>query len=214
MPEQSNCLLIFGAGGHAKVVIDVVRAAGYEPVAALDARASATDCNGVKVVNGEDGDANDFLLRGVSKAAIAIGDNAVRLRLGERLLQMGFELPPLIHPSTIISQSAFIGAGTLIMPLAIVNAAAQVGKFCVVNSGAIVEHDCRLSDAVHVAPGSTLGGNVTVGTGALVGIGAVVRPGARIGDWSVVGAGSTVIGDIDDHKTAIGVPAKPWSSSR
>lgn len=200
-------ILIIGAGGHAKVVIDVARAAGFEPVAALDPAAVGDDCNGVKVV-GDDNLAAEMFADGIHAVAVAIGDNRLRCRIAKRLGAIGFIFPALVHPSAVISGSAKIGGGTVVMPNAVVNADASVGDFVIVNSAAVVEHDCVLGRGAHVAPGTRLGGCVSVGCGALVGIGSAVRPGASIGDYAVVGAGSTIIADIPANCIAVGSPAR------
>lgn len=204
-----NRLVIIGAGGHARVVIDVARAAGFYPVAALDPENSGSRCNGVEVIGGDDL-AQSLFAQGLRRAVVAIGDNRLRTSLGKRLEEIGFALPLIGHPSAVLSPSARIGAGTVIMPLAVVNASAEIGRMVIVNTNAVVEHDCQIDDGVHIAPGSRLGGTVRVGTCALIGIGSVLRPETNVGDFTTIGAGSTVIGDIEGNSTAVGCPAKVW----
>lgn len=207
----ANQLLVIGAGGHARVVIDVARAAGYHPVAALDPASVGSTCNGVDVIGGDDL-AEQMFSQGLRNAVVAVGDNALRSKIGNRLRDIGFALPPVVHPSAILSSSARIGDGTVIMPLAVVNAAATIGAMVIVNTSAVIEHDCDIGDGAHIAPGCLLGGTVSVGAQTLIGIGSVVRPEARIGDHAVVGAGSTVIGNIERNLVATGSPARPWRS--
>lgn len=202
----ANQLLVIGAGGHARVVIDVARAAGFDPVAALDLAGVGAACNGVEVIGGDELTASMFA-KGVRQAVVAIGDNALRSRIGLRLCDIGFSLPSIVHPSAIVSPSARIGDGTVVMPLAVINAAATIGAMVIVNTNAVIEHDCAIGDGAHIAPGCRLGGIVSVGNQTLIGIGSVVRPEARIGDHAVIGAGSTVIGNIDGHQVATGCPA-------
>lgn len=206
--DPSDQILIIGAGGHARVVIDVVRAAGFIPVAALDPSSVGSSCNGVEVIGGDEL-AGSMFEGGLRRAVVAIGDNALRLRIGRRVREIGFALPTIIHPSAVVSPSAEIGDGTVVMPLAIINAAAKIGSIAIINSGAIVEHDCAIGDGAHIAPGSRLGGTVSVGIETLIGIGAVVRPEGSIGNHSVVGAGSTVIGEVASQTVAMGSPARP-----
>jgi len=202
-------LVIIGAGGHARVVIDVARAAGFNPVAALDPASSGSRCNGVEVFGGDDL-AESLFAQGLRQAVVAIGDNQLRTRLGARLEEIGFTLPLIGHPSAVLSPSARIGPGTVIMPLAVVNACAKIGRMVIINTNAVIEHDCQIDDGVHIAPGSRLGGTVWVGTCALVGIGSVIRPETKVGGFTVIGAGSTVIGNIEGESVAIGSPAKVW----
>lgn len=206
---SSNQLLVIGAGGHARVVIDVARAAGYDPVAALDPASVGSMCNGVEVIGGDDL-ADSMFAKGLGQAVVAIGDNALRSRIGKRLRDIGFTLPLIVHPSAILSPSAKIGDGTVIMPLAVINAAATIGTMVIVNTSAVIEHDCAIGDGAHIAPGCRLGGTVSVGLETLIGIGSVVRPDTSIGDHAVIGAGSTVIGNIEDHRVATGCPARTW----
>jgi len=208
---SANPLLVIGAGGHARVVIDVARAAGFDPIAALDPASVGATCNGVEVVGGDDL-ADSMFAKGLRQAVVAIGDNGLRSKIGKRLRDIVFTLPLIVHPSAILSPSAQIGDGTVIMPLAVVNAAATIGTMVIVNTNAVIEHDCDIGDGAHIAPGCRLGGTVSVGVETLIGIGSVVRPEARIGDHVVVGAGSTVIGNIDSHQVATGSPAKAWRS--
>ena len=204
--QDLHRLLVIGAGGHARVVIDIARAAGFEPAVALDLAGAGSTCNGVEVAGG-DALAETFFANGLKHAVVAIGNNALRSKIAERLRTIGFKLPIIRHPSSILSQSAQIGEGTVIMPLGVINAAAVIGQMVIVNTSAVIEHDCVIGDGAHIAPGCRLGGTVSVGVGALVGIGCVIRPGARIGDFAVVGAGSTVIHDISCGDTAMGSPA-------
>lgn len=210
--EGANPLLVIGAGGHARVVIDVARAAGFNPVAALDPSSVGSTCNGVAVI-GDDAMAESLFADGLKHCVTAIGDNRLRSKLGERLRHIGFTLPLVAHPSAILSPSARIGEGTVIMPLAVVNASAEIGRLVIVNSAALIEHDCTIGDGAHIAPGCRLGGTVSVGAGVLVGIGSVVRPEATIGDHATIGAGSTVIGDVEASVVATGCPARARRSA-
>jgi len=138
-----------------------------------------------------------------------IGDSSGRRRIFERLLAAGFEVPPIVHASAIVSPWVRLGRGAQVLAAAVVNAAAEVGDDVIVNTGAIVEHDCRLAAHAHVAPGASLAGLVTVGEGAHVGIGAVVIEGIRIGDGALVAAGAVVVRDVAAGERVAGVPARP-----
>lgn len=200
-------LVVIGGGGHAGVVIDVARAAGFTIVAALDGGAIGKVCNGVEVV-GDDSMALQFLEGGVGNAVVALGDNTLRFRIGDSLRALGFRFPAIVHPSAVISPSAEIGAGTVVMPAAVINAGATVGEFAIINTAAVVEHDCVLGDGSHIAPGTVLGGCVTVGKLAFIGIGSAARPQSIIGERAVIGAGSTVIGTIEADSIVMGSPAR------
>jgi UDP-perosamine 4-acetyltransferase len=199
-------LLLLGAGGHAKAVIEVARAAGIDLVGIVAAE-GAGSVMGVPIL-GTDADLKRLRAEGIAAAFPAIGDNALRQRLIAMLRGLGFALPPLLHPRAVISPSATIGDGAVAMPLAFAGAEAAIGHGVILNAGAIVEHDARIGAAAHIAPGATLAGNVTVGERALVGVGASVRPGIRIGADAIVGAGAAVVADIPAGASVMGVPAR------
>ncbi len=202
-----------GAGGHAKVVIDIVRLlGGYELVGLLDPQEAlwGSEVLGVPVLGG------DHLLpqlrgQGVGHAFIGVGtvgDVRTRVRLYELARQHGLQLVAAIHPRAVVAASVEMGAGPTVMANAVINAAACLGDDVIVNTGAIVEHDCVVGDHAHVATGARLAGGVHVGEGALVGIGATVRQGRRIGRYAVVGAGAVVVDDVPDAVVVAGVPAR------
>jgi UDP-perosamine 4-acetyltransferase len=205
-------LLVIGAGGHAKVVIDVARAAGWVPVAVLDPIGAGNQCADVPVL-GDDDLAPSLLAEGLRCAVVAIGLNRLRLRIGRNLQELGFHLPSVIHPSAVISPYSAIGDGTVIMPNATVNSHARIGSFAVVNTAAVVEHDCTIGHGAHVAPRTVIGGNVQIGDRVLFGIGAVARPEITIADDAIVGAGTVVVSDLEAGGTFIGTPAKPMAGT-
>ena len=189
-------MFLYGASGHAKVIIDILKANGMEIEGLLDDNPDVTELMGYKVLHG----VND-----VSSLIISIGNNRIRKMIAERL-ETRFE--KAVHPSAIMSPSANVGDGTVVMQGAIVQACAEIGKHCIVNTGASVDHECVLEDYVHVSPHSTLCGNVHVGEGSWIGAGTTVIPGVKIGKWSVIGAGSVVVRDIPDGVVAYGNPCR------
>jgi sugar O-acyltransferase (sialic acid O-acetyltransferase NeuD family) len=203
----------FGAGGHAKGVIEVLRLiGGFDIVGVLDPnhKLRGTDLLGVPVL-GDDDLAADLAARGIRHAFIGVGGVSStwpRRRLFDLAGEHGFTLVTAIHPSAVLSASATIGPGATIMAGAIVSVSAVLGVNVIVNTGAIVEHDCSIGDHVHVATGVRLAGSVSVGEGAHIGIGAVVRQGIAIGRHAVVGAGAVVIDDVPEGVVVAGVPAR------
>lgn len=202
---MTNIVLV-GAGGHSKVIQDIVKANDEQRLhAVLDQNFKSSESQGSIIFGGMDMIAD--LLKTDCQFCIAIGNNEVRKKLK---LEFNFPLDryiSLIHPTAVISPNAIIGNGTVIMPNAVVNAGAIIGNHCIINSGAVVEHDNRLGDFIHVSPNATLAGTVTIGEGTQVGSGATVIPEKKIGNWSVVGAGAVVTRDIEDDVTIVGVPA-------
>jgi len=202
----------FGAGGHAKVVIEILRSMReYEIVGLLDARIDrGANVLGVEVL-GDDSLMAELKERGIEHAFIGIGtvgDAQPRRQLYEKVAGFGFQLVPAIHTAAVVSSTAQIGVGPTIMAGAIVNANAVIGDNVIVNTGAIVEHDCVIGDHTHIATGARLAGGVQVGPGSHIGIGAVVRQEIKIGEGAIVGAGAVVVRDVPDFETVIGVPAR------
>jgi UDP-perosamine 4-acetyltransferase len=206
----------FGAGGHAKVVIEVLRSlAEYKIVGLLETRRElwGTKVLGVEVL-GDDSLIVELKQRGIDHAFIGVGtvgDAQPRRQLYEKVTGAGFKVVAAIHAKAIVSSSATIGHGPTIMAGAIVNANAVIGDNVIVNTGAIVEHDCLIGDHTHIATGARLAGGVHVGSGSHIGIGAVVRQEIRIGERAIVGAGAVVVRDVPQGTTVIGVPAQPKS---
>lgn len=200
-------VVIIGGGGHAKVVIESLRACG-EPVAAIvDADPTPRQVLGVPVV-GDDLALPGLRAQGLSRLFVAIGDNRLRQKLGRKAREQGFSLVNAIHPSAIVSPSARLGEGVALMAGVAINAESRIDDLAILNTGAVVDHDCRLAEACHLGPASALAGGVTVGERAFLGVGARAIPGVSIGADTIVGAGGVVVRDLPDAVLAIGVPAK------
>jgi len=193
-------IYIYGASGHGKVVADIARAMGYEVAAFVDDDESKEEFDGLPCIRA------DKMQK--LPVVIAIGQNKARKTVYERLKMGGFEMPPLIHPSAVISPSVVINEATVVMPLAVINADATIGKGCIINTAAVIEHDCTIGDFAHISPNAALAGGANIGEMTHIGIGASVIQLIKIGKECVIGAGAAVISDIPDAATAVGVPAR------
>lgn len=209
--NTGGAILIFGASGHAKVVIDIAEKSGI-PVLGLfddDVALHGKQVYGYEVKGGKEALLASGSLLPSHCAVVAIGNNAIRTAVAAWLVANGGSLcKPLVHPSAQLARGASIGNGSVVMAGAVINSDSRVGQNAIVNTGAIIDHDCVIEDAVHVAPGVTLCGGVCVGSNTLVGAGAVVHPNQRIGNNVTVGAGATVLNDVEDGCTVVGSPAK------
>jgi UDP-perosamine 4-acetyltransferase len=205
---NSEAVVIIGSGGHAKVVIELVRAEGKYHIKGCTGPGGSGFVLGDVPILGTDSVLPALLANGAKKAFVAIGDNHLRLRLIAQVSEMGFELINAVSPDAVVSRSATLGRGIAIMAGAIINASAQIGDGAIINTNAGVDHDCRIGSGAHVGPGSALAGNVEIGCECFLGAGTCVVPGVRIGSRAIVGAGSVVVRDIPDHVMAMGVPAR------
>jgi UDP-N-acetylbacillosamine N-acetyltransferase len=203
-------ILLFGAGGHARVVLDVVERQGRHEVAlVLDDRIEAgRDFCGVPVSGGRER-LSDLGRLGIRHAIVGIGANADRAELAGLLAAAGATFVVAIDPGAHIGRDVTVGQGTVVMPGAVVNAGTTIGEHVIVNTSASVDHDCTVDSLVHVAPGVHAAGGCRFGEASHIGIGATIIEGIRIGKRAVIGAGAVVVDDVPDDTTVIGVPARP-----
>lgn len=207
---ERPCILL-GAGGHARVLLDVLRFHGATVAGAYDADASLHGGTllTVSVVAGDEAAlALDPSRVWAVNALASIGPVVARRTLYERFVAAGFQFPPLVHPSASVSAFAELAPGAQVLAGAVVGPAAAVGENAIVNTRAIVEHDCRIAAHVHVASGATLCGGVSVGPAAHIGAGAIVVQGVSVGAACLVAAGAVVVRDVPDGRRVAGVPAR------
>jgi UDP-perosamine 4-acetyltransferase len=202
-----------GAGGHAKVLIDVLRLHSKIEIVGLTDSAPElwhTSVLGVPVL-GDDSLLPRLLAQGVRGVFIGVGgrgDNTPRRRLYEHVHGLGFQSIAIIHSMAVIASDVTIGLGPMIMAGAIVNPGVRICDNVIINTGAIVEHDCLIGNHVHVATGARLASTVRVGDGAHIGAGATIRQCITIGENAIVGAGAVVVKDVSPGSVVVGVPAR------
>ncbi len=209
-------IFVYGAGGHAKVVIDIVREQRLFEIAFLvdDDAAKIGGCIcGYGILGGRDELLRLSEIFRVKRGLVAMGDNDARTETVAWLTVNDFGLASAIHPAATVADGVDLGEGSVVMAGAVINPGVTVGRSAIINTGAIVDHDCSIGDGAHIAPGATLCGSVEVGEKALVGARAVVVQGVSIGRNAVVGAGSTVIDDVPDDSIVAGVPARAISAT-
>jgi sugar O-acyltransferase (sialic acid O-acetyltransferase NeuD family) len=212
---EKEKIFVFGASGHAKVVIDIIEQQGLYDIAFLvddDPVLKGSVFCSYSVIGGK----TELLGRPDSPRSgiVAIGSNRARTAVAQWLTANGFKLVMAVHPSACLGSGVSIGEGTVVMAGAVINSDAAIGRNVIINTRSGIDHDCVVGDSAHIAPGSTLCGTVTVGEGSFVCAGATVIPNLKIGAHVTVGAGSTVIRDVSDGLLVAGVPASEFKGKK
>lgn len=209
-------VIVIGAGGHARVVADALRAAEREVLGFTDTDLTrhGAQLDGVLVLGGDEmlatyRAANVVLANGIGSIGVPTRRRAVH----EALVADGWRFTTVLHPRATVSPHARLEEGAQVMAGAVVQPGAVIGVGSIVNTGALVDHDCVLGAHCHVAPGATLSGEVHLGTECHVGTGAVVVQGVRLGARTLIGAGAVVVRDHSGAATLVGVPARAKGSS-
>jgi sugar O-acyltransferase (sialic acid O-acetyltransferase NeuD family) len=211
--SKKTRLVILGAGGHARSLIDVVRTHKVIEIVGIldpDRNKHGTSLDGVSVIGGDEQLESlkaqfDLFIVGVGSSGT---DNRARTEVYQRCMRMGLEPYSAVSTLSIVSTSTTVGQGCQIFHSAIINAGCRLGEHVIINTAAVIEHDCIIGDHAHIATAATLAGGVRIGTGAFIGCGAVVIPGIQIGENAVVGAGATVIKDVPSGSRVAGNPAR------
>jgi sugar O-acyltransferase (sialic acid O-acetyltransferase NeuD family) len=200
----ANSIVIIGAGGHAKMVIDIIQQQRQFTIVGL----TSNDSNGSPVfglpILGKDEDVLENLYqKGVRFAAIGVGalkNPAFRIKIAEKLQKIGYQLPALIHHKAIVEPSAKLEAGVQVMAGAIIGSDVQIDQLCIINSGAIISHDCKIGQNVHITPGAMLAGSVTIGNNSIVGMGCTIYIGTHVGANTIIVNGVNVFKNIQDNE--------------
>lgn len=193
-------MLIYGAGGHAKVIISCILANKDTIDLIFDDNTDKKETYGISVLGFYNAD-----ILPDQKLIIAIGDNSIRRKISD---QIKHSFGITIHPSSIVDKTVKIGKGTVVLHNTVIQAESIIGKHVIVNTSVSVDHDCTIGDFVHLAPGVILSGNVWIGENTLIGVGSIVAPGLTIGKNCFVAAGSVVTKNVPDDAIVRGNPAR------
>ncbi|MDB5210347.1 MAG: epsM [Sediminibacterium sp.] len=188
-------IALIGAGGHAKVIIEIIEEMGEDIEMINDNNPVLSTLHGYSVTT-------DMPAQNIP-VIISVGSNKIRKRIATELTNT---FATAIHPKTHLSKRCNIGEGTVVMAGVTINSNAVIGKHCIINTNASVDHDCVIGDFVHIAPGSSIAGTVSIGEGTQVGVGSSIIPNITIGKWATIGAGTVVLEDIPDYAVVVGVP--------
>src|SRR4051812_16400441 len=207
---RTKKVFIYGAGGHGKVIADMLltaRVAGFAGFVDDDDKNKGRSILGYRVLGGPAWLKEQAAVADI-EIVLGIGDNSGRRAVAERCRAWGAVLRTTLHPSAVVARSAKLGAGTVVMAHATINPDAELGEGAIVNTGAVVEHDVKAGNYAHLSPNSTMGGAAAIGELSLLGTGAIILPGVSVGSRTVVGAGAVVTESLPDNVVAVGVPAR------
>ncbi|MEQ8476359.1 acetyltransferase [Fulvivirga sp.] len=193
-------MFLFGASGHAKVVIDIIEQNGSKILGIFDDDPNKKQLWQYPVIGNYSAHKAEHI-----PCIITVGNNAIRKKIAQKL---NTEYCNALHPASVIDKRVKIGRGTVVMASATINADTSIGNHVIINTSSSVDHDCVIHDFVHIAPNATLCGGVAVGEGTLIGAGATVIPLVKIGKWCTIGAGAVIVSDIPDNCKVVGNPGK------
>ncbi len=207
-PIPEGPLFIYGAGGHSKVLIDILQLRGGNIAMVLDDDPEKThrEIMGIPVYYAPEA-LQTMKKDGIHAGVIGVGDNRLREKLAAKVEELGYSLITVVHPESTIAEGVEIGEGTVIMAGVVINSETRIGRNVILNTSCSIDHDCSIEDGVHISPGVHFGGGVHVGTRGHVGIGAAILPHLHIGHDSIVGSGAVVTKDVPAQVTVVGVPA-------
>jgi len=200
-------IIIVGGGGHAKVVISILKKIGkYKIIGYTDIKNQGSIL-GIEYI-ATDEDINNY---NVSMAAIGIGvleNFKIRYKIISNYIKKGFKFPSILSPDAIINEDVTIGTGTVVMDGVIINSGTDIGNFSIINTRSSVDHDCKIGDFVHIAPGVTLSGGVQIGNNSLIGAGSTVIQYKTIVENCIIGAGSLITKDCLESGKYVGISAR------
>jgi sugar O-acyltransferase (sialic acid O-acetyltransferase NeuD family) len=196
-------ILIYGAGGHAKSVMEIVLQRDEYAIAGIvddDIRLHGKQVLGIPVLG------TRFLLQGLVDRKVILAANGVggildittRVRVFELLERSGFTFPKLTHPRATIEPSAKVEEGVQVFANAYVGSEAILQARCMINTNAVISHDCEVGMYTHIAPGALLAGHVRIGERTLIGMGVTTAIGVKIGSGVRIGNGAIVLADVPD----------------
>lgn len=201
-------MILIGYSGHAFVAYGILKAAGVAVTGYCDVAEKEYNPFNLPYFGSENSETG---VRAIQQNGyfIAVGDNGLRKKICDNLVQKQLLPGNAIHPSAVIDSSVTVAEnGVMIAANATINPLASIATGVICNTACVIEHECVVEAFAHIGPGTVLCGNVKIGAGTFVGANAVIRQGITVGKNAIIGAGAVVIKDVPDNCTVVGVPAK------
>ena len=203
--------VVLGAGGHAKIILDIMKLNHINICGLTDAVLTENDtCMGYPVL-GTDDVLPELKEKGINKAVMGIGHVGayqVRNKVYEFALSKGFDFPNMIHPEAVVADTVSMKQGIAVCAGAVVNPEVSIGNLCIINTLSIIEHEAHIGNGVHIAPHTTILGGACVGDNSFIGAGSIILQGVHVGRNCIIGAGSVVLKDIEDDCVVVGNPGR------
>jgi sugar O-acyltransferase (sialic acid O-acetyltransferase NeuD family) len=205
---ENKPVIIIGAGGHSKVLIDILKLTNVEILGLTDPKKEMALFD-IKVL-GEDEIIRNYppeeieLVNGIG----SIGNNYLRKSIFESFKKEGYRFRSVIHPSTTIASNVILSEGVQVMAGVVIQPSTTVGQNTIINTRSSIDHDNKIGSNVHIAPGVTLSGHVTIGDDVHVGTGANIIQNVEIKAGSTIGAGALVLKSVREYSKVIGVPCR------
>jgi sugar O-acyltransferase (sialic acid O-acetyltransferase NeuD family) len=204
-------IIIYGASGHSKMIIDIIqKTKSHNVIGFLDSyKAEGEIIYGHKVLGSLEKLPKLIQSENITGIVIGIGDNYTRKISFDKIVKIAphIEFVSVVHPSAVLAEDIEVSGGTVIMAGVIVNANARIGKFSILNTKSSLGHDSIMHDFSSLASGATVGGNVSIGECSAICLGSSIINNVSIGNHTVIGSGALVVNSIGDFKQAVGVPA-------
>ena len=203
-------VILIGAGGHARVLVDCLRLNNVNIIGALDNCPPKEDGADKLPIIGDDCAIFDYsydaveLVNGIG----SVGDTSLRTNIFKKFKKLGYCFRSVIHPNALVAEDCVLEEGVQVMAGAVINPGTHIAADTIVNTGAVIDHECKIGSHVHIAPGVTISGGVQVGSSSHIGTGATIIQGVNIGERALIGAGAVVIADVAAGNKVVGVPAK------
>ena len=207
--DKTQKVIVIGGGGHAKVVLSLLRELGIEPFGIADPDKLGQSVLGIPVRGGDEWVLGQNRGEVVLVNAIgAAGCQTPRKKIFDTFKEADFSFLKMVHPCACVDEDVLIEEGTQVMAGSVIQAGVKIGSNSIVNTRVSMDHDCTIGKNVHVAPGTTICGGVTINEGTFVGAGSVLVQNVNVGSNCIIGAGSVLLSDVPDDATAYGNPAR------